>query len=204
MRIDHVIYAAPDLDAAVDDLERRCGVRAAGGGRHDGQGTHNRLLRLGPATYLEVVAPDPGQPEPAEPRPYGVDGVRRPGIVGWALACDDVEAAREQARAAGFDPGEVVDGWRRTVDGTLLRWRVTRNAMTAGVVPFLISWGTTEHPAVSAPAGLTLDQLHVEHPDRPAVESRLRALGADVEVRPGPAPGIVVGLSGPQGVLELR
>jgi hypothetical protein len=38
-------------------VERRFGVRAAGGGQHVGQGTHNRLLALGPATYLEIVAP---------------------------------------------------------------------------------------------------------------------------------------------------
>jgi len=80
MRIDHLVYAAPDLDAAVAAVERRFGVRAAGGGQHVGQGTHNRLLALGPATYLEIVAPDPHQPEPPGPRPYGVDGVTGPGL----------------------------------------------------------------------------------------------------------------------------
>ena len=48
MLVDHIIYAAPDLDSAVDDLETRLGVRAAGGGQHIGQGTHNKLLALGP------------------------------------------------------------------------------------------------------------------------------------------------------------
>lgn len=203
-RIDHLIYAAPDLEAAVDDLEHRLGVRASGGGQHLGQGTHNSLLALGPATYLEVVAPDPRQPEPPGPRPYGVDGVTRPGLVGWAIACDDIEAAAGDARARGFDPGDVIEGQRLTSTGETLRWRSTRNALTAGVVPFLIDWGDTPHPAVSAPQGLTLQDVHVEHPDAEAVSAKLAALGARVEVIPAAEAALVARVSGPRGSLELR
>jgi hypothetical protein len=39
--IDHLVYGAPDLDNAIDDLELRFGVRAAAGGRHVGIGTYN-------------------------------------------------------------------------------------------------------------------------------------------------------------------
>ena len=49
--IDHLVFAAPDLDRAVDDLAARFGVRASAGGKHTGRGTHNALLSLGPATY---------------------------------------------------------------------------------------------------------------------------------------------------------
>ena len=204
MLIDHIIYAAPDLDAAVDDIETRFGVRAGGGGKHVGLGTHNRLLALGPRTYLEIVAPDPEQPELAAPRPYGVDGVTHGGLVGWALACDDIEASLAQARAAGFDPGDAIEGHRLTPTGTLLRWRLTRNALAAGLVPFLIDWGDTPHPAASAPPGLLLETLHIEHPEPPSVTGPLRALGALVPIHPAPEPAIVIQLSGPRGSDELR
>ncbi|WP_158847817.1 VOC family protein [Saccharothrix deserti] len=204
MRIDHIIYAAPDLEAAVADLGTRLGVHAAGGGQHPGQGTHNKLLALGPETYLEIVAPDPDQPEPAGPRPYGVDGVTRGGLVGWALGCDDIADALGKARADGFDPGDVIEGHRSAPTGTLLRWHLTRNALTAGVIPFLISWGDTPHPAASAPAGLVLESLHVEHPDPASVTGPLHALGARVEVRPAPKPALVVRVQGPSGSTELR
>ncbi|GAB2805742.1 VOC family protein [Lentzea nigeriaca] len=193
--IDHLIYAAPDLDAAVDEVEERFGVRAEGGGQHLGLGTHNRLLALGPRTYLEIIAPDPRQPEPELPRPFGVEGVTRAGLVGWALSCDDIEQAREAAAVAGFDPGAVIDGQRQTASGEVLRWRLTSNALTGGVVPFLISWGDTPSPALSAPAGLVLESLHVEHPDPALITPRLRALGADVEVRLG-ASALVASISG--------
>lgn len=204
LRIDHIIYAAPDLEAAVDDIHGRLGVRAAGGGQHTGQGTHNKLLALGSQTYLEIIAPDPRQSAPAAPRPYGVDGIAHPGVVGWALACDDIEDALRRARANGFDPGDVVEGHRQTDTGDVLRWRVTGNALSAGIVPFLISWGQTQHPATASPAGLTLESIHVEHPDPDRVLADLHALGARVEVRPASESAVVVRLNGPNGRHELR
>jgi hypothetical protein len=202
--VDHILFGARDLHDAVESLHRRLGVRAAGGGQHPGRGTHNALLALGPRTYLEIIAPDPGQPEPDGPRPYGVDGLSEDGLVGWALACDDVAAALAQARAAGFDPGDVIDGRRVTDTGSVLRWSLTRNALRAGLVPFLIGWGDTPHPARSAPAGLTLQSLHIEHPQPASLAVPLRALGADVPVRQATTAALVVTVTGPAGPTELR
>ena len=38
MRIDHVLWATPDLDAAAEHLAREYGLQAVGGGRHVGTG----------------------------------------------------------------------------------------------------------------------------------------------------------------------
>jgi hypothetical protein len=159
---------------------------------------------LGPRTYLEIVAPDPEQPEPRSPRPYGVDGVTDGGLVGWALECDDIEATLEHARVGGFEPGEVMEGHRVTPTGTLLRWRLTSNALTASLIPFLISWGDTPHPAPSAPPGLVLASLHIEHPDPSSIIGPLTALGAEVEVHPASDAALVAKLTGPRGSGELR
>src|SRR5687767_1797453 len=112
MLIDHLIYADPDLDEAAATVHRHLGVQAGGGGKHPGKGTHNTLLALGPKTYLELIAPDPRQPAPARPRPYGVEGISQGGLVGWAIAVADINAARAYARSQGFDPGPVIDGQR--------------------------------------------------------------------------------------------
>jgi hypothetical protein len=202
--LDHLIFAALDLDEGVREVEARFGVRAGEGGQHTGQGTHNKLVALGPTSYLEIIAPDPSQPDPAGPRPYGVDGIAGSGLVGWAIACEDIDAAIERAREDGFDPGDVIDGHRLRPDGTMLRWRTTSNARTAGSIPFLISWGSTAHPAASAPAGLRLESLHIEHPTPEVIRRALRALDADVDVQQADAPAIVAALAGPGGTGQLR
>jgi len=204
MVIDHLVYAVPDLAAAVAEVQERSGVRAQAGGQHTELGTRNALLALGTRTYLEIIAPDPGQPEPTTPRPFGIDGVRRGRLAGWALACDDINAAVARARSHGYDPGEPAGGQRTEAAGTVLRWRMTPNAMAGGPIPLLISWGDTGHPARSAPHGLTLEAFHLEHPDPPSLALPLTALGADIEIRPASTAALIAHLSGPNGSMILR
>jgi len=132
MTIDHLVYGAPDLAAAVDDLAARFGVRAQPGGKHHGIGTRNALLALGPRTYLEVLAPDPDQPPPSNPRPFGIDELTSPRLVGWAVGCDDIDTAIAGARAAGYDPGDAIEMTRTGATGTVLRWRLTLNQSREG------------------------------------------------------------------------
>jgi Glyoxalase-like domain len=201
MLVDHLIYAAPDLFTAVADVEERFGVRAQAGGKHIGLGTHNALLALGRQTYLEIIAPDPDQPGLSIPGPFGVD---RGGLAGWAIACDDIDGSVAKARSHGYDPGEVTDGQRVGPTGTVLRWRATGNALTDTLVPFLICWGDTEHPARTAPSGLILESIQIEHPDPPFLAPMLTALGADVAVKAATAPALVARLGGPNGSKVLR
>jgi hypothetical protein len=202
--IDHLVYGAPDLRVAVDDLDERFGVRAQRGGKHIGLGTHNALLALGPSTYLEVIAPDPDQPKPAIPRPFGLDDLTQPRLVGWAVACDDIDTAVANWRAHGYEPGEVIDMQRSSPSGTVLRWRLTLNALEGGPVPFLIAWGDTEHPARSAPTGLTLEAFEIEQPDPASLTPVLAPLAADVTVKPARRTQLVAHMRGPSGLKELR
>src|SRR4051794_31661126 len=55
VRVDHVIYATGDLDGAAARIERELGVAAAGGGRHERIGTHNRIVPLDDG-YIELLA----------------------------------------------------------------------------------------------------------------------------------------------------
>ena len=71
MLIDHLVYAVPDLPAAVADLAERFGVEARAGGRHLGRGTHNALLALGPRRIWRSSPPTPNSPTQPFPAPSG-------------------------------------------------------------------------------------------------------------------------------------
>ena len=66
--VDHLIVAAPSLDAGVAWCERTLGVTPGPGGQHPQMGTHNRLLKIAsdayPQAYLEIIAIDPAAPHP--------------------------------------------------------------------------------------------------------------------------------------------
>lgn len=55
MQLDHVVFGTGDLDAATARVERELGLTVTPGGRHEGQGTHNRIVPLRGA-YLELLA----------------------------------------------------------------------------------------------------------------------------------------------------
>src|SRR5688500_14980783 len=79
--VDHLVYASPELQTGVEKIEQILGVRATPGGQHPGRGTRNALLSLGPGVYLEIIGPDTEQPEPAQPRPFGIDELKEPRLV---------------------------------------------------------------------------------------------------------------------------
>jgi hypothetical protein len=203
--LDHLIYATRDLEATVADLERRLGARATPGGRHLGRGTRNALIALGPTTYLEILAPDFDQPEPATPRWLAVDSIERPKLGGWAIRCGGVAELAARAERAGVKLGAVGAGSRERTDGVLLKWTYTdpRVMIAGGIVPFLIDWGGSPHPAASAPVGPPLQALRAEHPEPEPARLALSALGVDLDVGSGPRPALIAVFRLGAGLVEL-
>lgn len=195
--MDHLVYATPDLEATVREVTRLLGVRPAEGGRHVGLGTRNHLLGLGGRRYLEIIGPDPDQPAPGVPRPFGLDTLTGARLVTWAVEPADLDATVAAAKDRGYDPGPVVPMSRRTPDGDLLEWRLTfpPEGNAGGLVPFLIDWGATTHPTANLPV-VELTGFHGGHPDPAVVRTALAALGVELEVRHAPAPRLVAEFAG--------
>lgn len=204
--VDHLIYGAPDLERGVDEVERLLGVRPAAGGRHPQYGTRNALLALGAETYLEVMAPDPELAAPDRGRLFRLDEIERPRPVAWALRREEIEKTAGRARDRGVELGAVEAGSREQPDGTLLSWRLTDPyaAPAGGVVPFLIAWGETPHPAAGAPEGGSLAGLRAAHPEPAAVRDSLAALAVEMRVERGKRPRLIATIRTGGGKVELR
>ena len=128
--IDHVIYATADLDAAAARLETEHGLKASGGGRHEGIGTHNRVIPLG-GGYLELLAI--ADAEEAAASGIGQAVAARveagEGLMGWAVAVADVSAEAERV-------GEPVSAIGR--EGMTARLAGVGRAMAEPCLPFFI------------------------------------------------------------------
>jgi hypothetical protein len=210
--IDHLVVAAADLDAGAAWLEDRLGVALAQGGRHATMGTHNRLLKLGPRRYLELIAIDPAAANPERARWFGLDDpalnariAERPRLIHWVAYCNDIETASAACR----EPlGDILD-----LSRGVFRWRITVPANGHlpgdGLLPSLIQWQSPAHPAELIPdCGSTLMKLEGFHPEPTRIRGALAALGLEevlalFPTEPGETPGLVAYLKTPAGLREL-
>lgn len=205
LKLDHLVYAVPDLAEGVALVESILGVRPAVGGRHPHLGSHNALLSLGEDVYLEVVAPDPGLPRPPRGVVFNMDGISTPHLATWAVRAESIEAVAEAAALQGFDVGGLAQGSRERPDGSLLQWRLSDPYVMAfgGLVPFLIAWGDSPHPARRTPPGGELVALEAEHPEPESVADALAAVGVELAVAHGPVPLLRAHIKGPDGRVSV-
>jgi hypothetical protein len=148
LALDHLVVAAATLPQGVAHVERLLGVEMSTGGQHVFMGTHNAVLRLGDACYLEVIAIDQSLPAPPRPRWFGLDGAamqaslaKSPRLIHWVARTDDIVTA--QALAPEI-LGPIVSASRGT-----LNWKITIPDSGAlpkgGAFPTLIEWSSSNH-----------------------------------------------------------
>jgi hypothetical protein len=186
VRIDHVIYAAGDLDVAVARIESQLGLMVGAGGRHDGLATRNRIVPLG-GGYLELLAvADSGEAASSD---FG-RGLRArlarggDGLLGWVVAVDDVDSVARRL-------GTTVTMIRRA--GLSARLTGLAEAMREPLLPFFIS----RNPGVPDPGsggdagGITWIELAG---DAARLERWLDFTSLPVRVVDGPPAVLAVGI----------
>jgi hypothetical protein len=201
--LDHIILGCNDLDAGVEYVYQRTGVRAAAGGVHPGAGTKNALLSLGTLRYLEIKAPDPMQPASIDPRE--VASLKNPALVGWAIHRHDVKKFASVLQADGVECVGPKPGSRARPDGTTLTWAsLTLKDDRDGVLPFFIEWDSNSlHPSVDAPAGCRLTDLWITTPDPVGLEALSAKLELGVQIRQSKELRLAATIVGPKGSLSL-
>ncbi|HEY0520819.1 MAG TPA: VOC family protein [Ilumatobacteraceae bacterium] len=194
--IDHLVFASTDLADASAAITQALGIAPTPGGRHIDRGTHNELLGLGGTTYLEVIGPDPSQPRPDGPRPFGIDALTRPALVAWCVRpTRPLRDIVDDAARSGIVLGDVAAMSRRRPDGVLLEWELTLPQLDGPfgcALPFMIDWAASPHPANDLPGSVELVELEVIHPDPAALRLALEIIGVsgDATLVGGPTPSL--------------
>lgn len=207
MRIDHVVYAVRDLEAAATRILEELGLASVPGGVHPRWGTGNRIIPLGDRQYLELLAVI--DPTVAATTRLGssLQALTADGDAWFAmcLATDEIESV-----AARVDL-EVVPGSRTRPDGQVVAWRgagIDDPARTPDL-PFFIAWDVPEalHPGatpIEHPCGATgIDWVEIDG-DQARFTRWVDGAPLPVRLHAG-APGVrAVSLRTPGGPLVWR
>jgi len=206
VRIDHVVMAVRDLDAAADRLLRRHGLASMPGGRHPAWGTANRIAPLGDA-YVELLGVVDHEVGASTWLGRALLD-RSAGGARWFAVCLADDGIEATAARLGLD---VAPGSRTRPDGTVLSWRGAgiESPAREGWLPFFIDWdgppelhpgrASVEHPA--APTGIARVELTGDP------EALRRWVGGDLPelaARPGERRGVDAVVLSTSGGGELR
>jgi hypothetical protein len=191
IKLDHLVVGALTLEQGVGYVKNILGSEPYGGGRHLGQGTHNKILRLGDDVYLEVIAPDPTSD--IKPRWFSLaDEVRpeslkqSPRLIAYVAQTDELENLLEETKY----PLEAKPAQRDD-----LRWQFgfskDGKLLADGLLPYLIQW-QTHHPAwTMKDSGCQLVRLQGFHPEPAPIQQTLQELGfSDITVQYGDVPNL--------------
>jgi len=196
IRLDHLIHAVADRDAAAAALRDATGLAALPGGAHPAWGTRNAIVPLGGA-YLELVtvADAARAGESAFGRAVR-DGAASGALVGFAVEPDDFDAT---CARAGVDQQR---GARERPDGSVLSWSMAgaEEAIPRGL-PFFLRWDDpASNPARAvaphAPGVEPTGIAWLSWPTDPAVlDAWLGGPGHGLPIRHG-APAAAIALRG--------
>jgi Glyoxalase-like domain len=206
LRVDHVIYAVEQLDAAAEQFRDEFGLASVVGGRHPGWGAANRIVPLG-REYVELVAVVDRDEATASDFGRGVTQAVATGrrLVGWAAATNDLHGIASRLNL------DADRGSRTRPDGPTLRWQLAgvAHALATGALPFFIQWdGPRElHPGAAVvdhgvtPRGIAWIEISVE-------EQSLHAWLGDhdlpLRISEGPPSLSAVAIAAGEGELVLR
>ena len=171
-------------------------------------GTHNCLMQLGEAVFLEIIAPDPAA-SPQRPRWFALDDPRMharlqcsPQLINWVVRVPDLgQALREVDRAVG----EAV----RVTRGSL-SWLISVPSDGSmpfdGAFPTLIEWPAGPHPALRmADLNCRLEHLAIAHPEGACFTAALDPIFRDdrVSISGGAGVQLRATIKTPDGLREL-
>ncbi len=165
-RLDHLVIAVRDLDAASAAHATMLGRDPSWRGVHPAYGTANVLFGLSNC-YVELLAlgPEPSGHPVAQALAASLEA-RAEDLFALALGSDDLERSGAALAERGLHPGPLLDGEGQDAEGTTRRWRsfMLPAAETRGLNVFAIEHADRAAiPAATATADPATVATGVDH-----------------------------------------
>ena len=202
--IDHIVYAVPNLEIAMEQFEKATGVLPVFGGYHLTKGTKNALVNLGNQCYLEILAIDDQNTNIAPPRWMGIDLIQQPLVTRWCLKSSNLQRDSEHLQRINPMLGVINGGQRKTSNGDILAWKMILPLATPAVdvLPFMVDWRkSTVHPTDNLLPTVGLERIQLFHPQPEKQNSILRNLQVEIDVQEAPTASIKMHLKTPKGLV---
>ena len=210
------MVGASDLDAGIAWFEKLTGVRPVFAGNPVGRanngtaraGVRNATVSIGPRQYLEVIAPDPAEPNGAARILPLLRSLQTPRVFAWGAKLENIDELRHRMQVGGLSYDPPTNGSRTRPDGGVVEWvnlyPVNFPNHVPPVLPFFIQWSANSvHPSADSPGGCTLASLRFESPNVEATTDLFRKLGLRADVWPASQPRILVTLLTRRGRVEV-
>jgi len=204
-KIDHIVYAVPDLEVAINEFEKLSGVRPVFGGYHTTKGTKNAIVNLGNDCYLEILAIDEGNVSVTPPRWMGIDFIKTPQLTRWSLKSNQLLQDSEILQKYHTEMGIIQGGQRKTNTGELT-WEMILPLATPAVelAPFMTDWQhSAVHPTHNLPQECELVDLTFTHPNPAVIQSVFDELDVDIIVQKGEKAMIRANIQSPNGLFYI-
>lgn len=204
--IDHIVYAVPNLEEAMNQFEQQSGVRPVFGGFHTTEGTKNAIVNLSNVCYLEFLTADEENHQVQPPRWMGVDLITDPKITRWSLKSSDLKNDSEVLRNYNPSMGVVKGGQRRMTNRKLLTWEMAMPLAKPEVeiVPFLTDWQRSDtHPSEQLPEQCRLLRIIATHPDPEALYPVLNYFYPKLNIARADQVSLSIEIKTPNGIVHL-
>ena len=204
-RVDHIVYAFPDLEDGILAIEKLTGVKPVPGGQHLNHGTHNALMAIGPKCYLELIAPDPVNKFIGK-RWMAVDNINGPTLTRWSINTQNIIKDAQTLISIKKPLGEIIPGQRQLRNGEYLKWKMTKPNEFGLVetVPFLLDWSqSNNHPCDALDIECELVGIQLVSQNIYALDSILGKTSDQISFKQGHQNSINVTIRTKKGVVVL-
>lgn len=202
MFLDHLVWAVPNLEKAIDDFNEKTGVKAVIGGSHPDHGTHNALISMGEGQYFEILARDYSLP--AGELANFCKNLTQPSLVTWVVRTNNMLEVVQKAKAAGYK-ANLKNMSRLKPTGEKLEWQLLSliGHNQGNYVPLIIDWQKCRHPSLDTPTGLDLISFTIEISDPTPLQEIFSALSIPVELKQSVQNRLVACFNSPKGQFTL-